>query len=58
VTCAAGEKRAGVAPAPVRSALAWQQFLRALAASVLAVDFFAVETVLLRRLYVLLRSRP
>jgi hypothetical protein len=28
-----------VAPAPVRSALTWRQFLRAQAASVLAVDF-------------------
>jgi hypothetical protein len=46
-------QRAGVTPAPVRSALTWRQFLRAQAASVLAVDFFAVETVLLRRLYVL-----
>jgi putative transposase len=46
-------QRAGVAPAPVRSALTWRQFLRAQAASVLAVDFFTVETVLLRRLYVL-----
>jgi putative transposase len=47
-------QRAGIAPAPIRSALTWQQFLRAQAASVLAVDFFTVDTVLLRRLYVLL----
>jgi putative transposase len=46
-------QRAGVAPAPKRSALTWRQFLQAQAASVLAVDFFTVETVLLRRLYVL-----
>jgi putative transposase len=45
--------RAGVAPAPRRSALTWRQFLRAQAASVVAVDFFTVDTVLLRRLYVL-----
>jgi putative transposase len=32
-------QRAGVAPAPKRSALTWRQFLRAQAASVLAVDF-------------------
>jgi putative transposase len=45
--------RAGVDPAPIRSAVSWRQFLRAQATSVLAVDFFAVDTVLLRRLYVL-----
>jgi putative transposase len=46
--------RAGVEPAPKRSALTWRQFLRAQAKSVLAVDFFTVDTVLLKRLYVLL----
>ena len=45
--------RAGVDPAPTRSALSWRQFLRAQAAGVLAVDFFTVDTVLLKRLYVL-----
>jgi putative transposase len=46
-------QRAGVDPAPRRSALSWRQFLQAQAASVLAVDFFTVDTVLLKRLYVL-----
>jgi putative transposase len=46
-------QRAGVAPAPKRSALTWRQFLRAQAASVLAVDFFTVDTVFLQRVYVL-----
>ena len=45
--------RAGVEPAPKRSVLTWRQFLRAQAKSVLAVDFFTVDTVLLQRLYVL-----
>jgi putative transposase len=46
-------QRAGVDPAPIRSAVSWRQFLRAQANSVLAVDFFTVDAVLRRRLYVL-----
>jgi hypothetical protein len=42
--------RAGVDPAPVGSALSWRQFLRAQAKGMLAVDFFTVDTVWLRRL--------
>jgi putative transposase len=45
--------RAGVEPAPTRSALTWRQFLWAQANGVLAVDFFTVDTVFLQRLYVL-----
>jgi putative transposase len=44
---------AGLDPAPRRHALSWPAFLRRQAASMLACDFFTVETVTLRRLYVL-----
>jgi hypothetical protein len=44
---------AGLEPAPRRRAVSWPAFLRPEAASLLACDFFTVETVTLRRLYVL-----
>ena len=44
---------AGLKPAPRRDAVSWTTFLRGQAASMLACDFFTVETVTLRRLYVL-----
>jgi putative transposase len=43
-------RRAGVDPAPKQLAVSWRQFLRAQANGVLAVDFFTVDTVFLRRL--------
>jgi len=46
-------QRAGVDPAPKRSALTWRQFLRAQAEGMLAVDFFTVDTVFLKLLCVL-----
>ncbi len=46
-------RQAGLGPAGVRAGLSWREFLRAQAHSMLAVDFFTVETVSLRRLYVL-----
>jgi putative transposase len=46
-------KDAGLDPAPRRTGPTWQQFLSAQAHAILAVDFAHVDTVFLRRLYVL-----
>ena len=45
--------RAGLGPAPRRSGPGWREFLRTQAASVVACDFFTVESVFLRRYYAL-----
>jgi putative transposase len=46
-------REAGLGPAVSRGGLSWQAFLRQQAASMLAGDFFTVETISLQRLYVL-----
>jgi hypothetical protein len=45
--------QAGLGPAGSRSGLTWRAFLGAEAKSMLAVDFFTVETISLQRVYVL-----
>jgi putative transposase len=44
---------AGLKPAPRRSGPSWRDFLRQQAASMIACDFFTIETISLRRFYVL-----
>ena len=46
----------GVEPSPRRSGPTWAEFLVAQAKGLMACDFFHVDSVLLRRLYVLVFS--
>jgi putative transposase len=46
-------QQAGIEPTPRRSSESWRAFLRARANGIIACDFFTVDTVLFRRLYVL-----
>lgn len=43
-------RKADIDPAPRRTSNTWRAFLRAQASSIVACDFFTVETVPLRRL--------
>src|SRR5262245_62878690 len=49
--------RAGLEPAPRRGGPSWRQFLNSQAASIVACDFFTVETILLRLRALLHRAR-
>jgi transposase InsO family protein len=46
-------RAAGLEPTPRRDGPSWSEFLRAQADGILACDFFSIETVFLRTLYVL-----
>src|SRR6266540_1822368 len=45
-------RRHGIEPVPRRARLSWREFLRQQAASIVECDFFTVDTIWLRRLYV------
>ena len=45
-------QKTGLDPAPRRTGPSWREFCRAQATTMLACDFFTVDTVLLRRIYV------
>jgi transposase InsO family protein len=47
-------RRNRIGPAPLRSRQAWKAFLRTQASAIVLTDFFSVDTVFLKRLYVLL----
>jgi len=50
--------RQRIEPAPRRASVSWREFLRQQAAAIVECDFFTVETLRLRRLYVLFFVRP
>ena len=50
-------RESGIGPAGSRGGLSWRAFLRQQAQSMLAVDFFTVETISLRRYYCCFSSR-
>jgi putative transposase len=50
-------RRAGLDPAPRRTGPSWSEFCRTQAKTLLACDFFTVDTVLLRRSYIEMGTR-
>jgi putative transposase len=46
-------KRHGIDPSPRRGGTSWNEFLRAQATTVRTTDFFTVDTIVLKHLYVL-----
>src|ERR1035437_6285572 len=46
-------KTAGIGPAGQRGGISWREFIRGQAQSIIACDFFTVDTITLRRIYVL-----
>ncbi|HUE90080.1 MAG TPA: hypothetical protein VMO26_28700 [Vicinamibacterales bacterium] len=46
-------REAGLGPVGTRGGMTWREFVRTHRRSILAVDFFTVETIWLQRLYVL-----
>ena len=46
-------RRSQIPPAGRRSQLTWRQFLAAQASTIVATDFFTIDTVFFKRLYVL-----
>jgi transposase InsO family protein len=46
-------KKAGIEPSPIRLETSWAEFLRQQAASILECDFLTVDTLFLKRFYVL-----
>ncbi len=47
-------RKAGLGPAPRRTGPTWSEFLKAQAKGIIACDFFCVETIRLKTLYVLM----
>src|SRR5260370_359138 len=47
-------RRNRIGPAPMRARLSWKAFLRAQASAIVLTDFLSVDTVFLKRFYVLL----